>query len=170
AIQKLSADCSVRRADQRRPVHRQFVRTAVRHPFRVCFIDPNSPVKLKFRYGEVLVGAKILARRLRPLLGDERLVGVWLPPSAGAGITNIALALLGKVAVNLTYTSAPESIQSAVRQCAIRHVLTSARFLSKMRLDPGPGVELVPLEQYRNTVGRWERIRAFLAVLLRADF
>ncbi|HVS39514.1 MAG TPA: 1-acyl-sn-glycerol-3-phosphate acyltransferase, partial [Gemmataceae bacterium] len=43
AIQKLSADCSIVRADERRPVHRQFVRTAVRHPFRVCFIDPNSP-------------------------------------------------------------------------------------------------------------------------------
>jgi acyl-[acyl-carrier-protein]-phospholipid O-acyltransferase/long-chain-fatty-acid--[acyl-carrier-protein] ligase len=170
AIQRLSADCSIRRADRRRPIHRQFVRTAVRHPFRVCFIDPNSPYKLKFRYGEVLVGAKILARRLRPLLGGERMVGVWLPPSAGAAITNIALALLGKVAVNLNYTSAPESIQSAVRQCAIRHVLTSVRFLSKLKLDPGPGVELVPLEQYRQTVTRWERIRAFLGVLLLPGF
>jgi acyl-[acyl-carrier-protein]-phospholipid O-acyltransferase/long-chain-fatty-acid--[acyl-carrier-protein] ligase len=170
AIQKLSADCSVRRADQRRPIHRQFVRTAVRHPFRVCFIDPNSPYKLKFRYGEVLVGAKILARRLRPLLGDERMVGLWLPPSAGGAITNIAVALLGKVAVNLNYTSSPESLQSAVRQCGIRHVLTSLRFLSKMKLDPGPDVELVPLERFRETVTKWERIRTFLSVLLLPGF
>jgi acyl-[acyl-carrier-protein]-phospholipid O-acyltransferase/long-chain-fatty-acid--[acyl-carrier-protein] ligase len=171
AIQKLSADCSVRRADQRRPLHRQFVRTAVRHPFRVCFIDPNSPVKKKqFRYGEVLVGAKIVARRLRPLLGGEHMVGVWLPPSAGAGITNIAVALLGKVAVNLNYTSSPESIRSAIRQCDIRHVLTSGRFLSKMKLDPGPGVELVPLENFRSTITRWERIRSLLSVLLLPGF
>ena len=32
AIQKLSADCSIARANERRPVHRQFVRTACRHP------------------------------------------------------------------------------------------------------------------------------------------
>jgi acyl-[acyl-carrier-protein]-phospholipid O-acyltransferase/long-chain-fatty-acid--[acyl-carrier-protein] ligase len=167
AIQKLSADCAVRRADQRWPVHRQFVRTAVRHPFRACFIDPNSPIPKKvFRYGEVLVMAKIMVRRLRPLLGDERMVGVWLPPSAGAGIINITLALLGKVAVNLNYTSSPESLRSAIRQCGVRHILTSQRFLDKMALDPGPDAELVPLEQYRKTIGRWERIRSFLSVLL----
>jgi acyl-[acyl-carrier-protein]-phospholipid O-acyltransferase / long-chain-fatty-acid--[acyl-carrier-protein] ligase len=171
AIQQLSADCAVRRADQRRPVHRQFVRTAVRHPFRVCFIDPNSPMKKKvFRYGEMLAAAKMMARRFRPLLGDEKMVGVWLPPSAGAAITNIALALLGKVAVNLNYTSSPESLRSAVRQCDIRHVLTAQRFLCKLKLDPGPGVELVPLEQYREQVTRWERLRAFLSVLLLPGF
>src|SRR5262249_53851964 len=127
-IQRLSAEWSVRRADGRRPAHRQFVRTAVRHPFRTCFIDPNSPFKLKSRYGEILVGAKIMARLLRPVVGDARMVGVWLPPGAGGAVTNIALALMGKVAVNLNYTSPPESVRSAIRQCAIRTVLTSERF------------------------------------------
>jgi acyl-[acyl-carrier-protein]-phospholipid O-acyltransferase/long-chain-fatty-acid--[acyl-carrier-protein] ligase len=171
AIQKLSADCSVGRADQRLPLHRRFVRTAVRHPLRVCLIDPNSPVPKKvFRYGEILAGAKIFARRLRPLLGDERMVGLWLPPSAGGAVANITLALLGKVAVNLNYTSSPECIRSALQQCGIRHVLTSERFLSKVKLDPGPGVELVPLEQYRATVTKWERLRALLSVLLLPRF
>jgi acyl-[acyl-carrier-protein]-phospholipid O-acyltransferase/long-chain-fatty-acid--[acyl-carrier-protein] ligase len=171
AIQKLSADCAIRRADQRRPVHRQFVRTAVRHPFRVCFIDPNVPIPRKvFRYGEILVMAKIMVRRLRPLLGDARMVGLWLPPSAGGAIINITLALLGKVAVNLNYTSSPESMRSAIRQCGIRHVLTSQRFLDRMKLDPGPDAELVPLEQYRSTIGRWEKIRSFLSVLLLPGF
>ena len=169
-IQTLSAECSIRRADQRRPLHRQFVRRAVRHPFRTCIIDPNSPYKLKVRYGEVLVGVKIMAQRLRPLLGEERMVGLWLPPSAGGAIVNIALAVLGKVAVNLNYTSSPESIESAIRQCGIRHVLTSLRFLAKMKLDAGEGVELIPLEQFRKTVTRWERIRSFLSVLLLPGF
>ncbi len=170
AIQKLSADCSVRRADQRRPVHRQFVRTAVRHPFRPCFFDASNPAKQKFRYGEVLVAAKIMARLLRPVLGDEKMVGVWLPTSAGGGITNIALALMGKVSVNLNYTSSPESSRSAIRQCGIRHVLTSQRFTARMGLDPGPGVELVHLEQYRPGFTRWRRLRALLGVLLLPGF
>jgi len=166
AIQKLSADCSIRRTAERRLVHRQFVRMAVRHPFRVCFIDPNSPTKKQFRYGEVLVGAKIMMRLLRPILGDEKMVGVWLPPSAGGGVTNIALALMGKVSVNLNYTSSPESIQSAIRQCGIRHVLTSRLFCAKMKLDPGPGVELIYLDDFRKQVTTWQRIRGMLNVLL----
>ncbi|MCI0464311.1 MAG: AMP-binding protein [Gemmataceae bacterium] len=169
-IQRLSADCSIRRGDERRPVHRQFVRTAVRHPFRVCYLDPTNPAKPVYRYGEVLAGAKILASKLRPIVGDARMVGVWLPPSVGGAITNIALALMGKVAVNLNYTSSPESVQSAIRQCEIRTVLTSLRFTARVPLDPGPGVELYPLEECRKSITKWQRIRAFLSVLLLPGF
>ncbi|MCC6421715.1 MAG: AMP-binding protein [Gemmataceae bacterium] len=169
-IQKLSAGCSVRRAADRIPAHRQFVRTAARHPFRVCILDPSSPYKLVFRYGETLAGARILIRRLRPLVGDARMVGVWLPPGAGGAITNIALALMGKVAVNLNYTSSPEAIRSAIRQCEIRTVLTAGRFLAKLPLDPGPGVEVFNLETLRTQVTGWERLRTFLGVLLLPGF
>src|SRR5207249_3851148 len=70
ALQVLAAECAIRRRAWRRPVHRQFVRTAARHPFWPCFIDPNNTAKPVLRYGEVLAGAKILAAKLRPLLGD----------------------------------------------------------------------------------------------------
>ncbi len=169
AIQKLSADCAVRRSHRRRPVHRQFVRTAARHPFRRCLGD--SLVFPKFlRYGEVLAGAMILSRRIRPILGEEKMVGVWLPPSAGGAITNITLALLGKTSVNLNYTSSPEGVQSAIRQCGLRHVLTSRRFTSKMKLDPGEDVELVHLDDFGPTVTKLERLRNFLTVVLLPGF
>lgn len=165
AIQQLSAESAVRRAPQRRPVHRQFVRMAARHPFRSCFIDPNA-AKPILKYGEVLVAAKLLNQRLRPILGDASMVGLWLPPSAGGAIANICVAFLGKTAVNLNYTATPEIIQSSIRQCGIRYVLTSKLFTHKMPLDPGPGVELVYLEDFRKSITKWERMRSFLAVLL----
>src|SRR5262249_11444103 len=62
-IQKLSADCARARSAHRRPVHRQFVRTAARHPFRSCINDSAS--KLDLNYGKALAGAMILARQLR---------------------------------------------------------------------------------------------------------
>ena len=40
----------------------------------------------------------------------------------------LALALLRKPSVNLNYTAGPEIIRSCVRQCNIRHVLTSRLF------------------------------------------
>jgi acyl-[acyl-carrier-protein]-phospholipid O-acyltransferase/long-chain-fatty-acid--[acyl-carrier-protein] ligase len=164
-IQKLSADSAIRRAPQRRAVHRQFVRLAARHPFRPCLIDPNSPKPI-LKYGEVLVRVKLLNKRLKPLLGDNPMVGIWLPPSAGGAIANMCVAFLGKTSVNLNYTATSSIIQSAIRQCNIRHVLTSKLFTHKLPLDPGPGVELIYLEDFRKEITTWERIRSMLAVLL----
>jgi acyl-[acyl-carrier-protein]-phospholipid O-acyltransferase/long-chain-fatty-acid--[acyl-carrier-protein] ligase len=168
AIQKLSADCSIAAANKRRPVHRQFIRMAARHPFRTCVIDSNT--RKVFRCGEVLAGASILAKKLRHLLGDTTKVGVWLPPSPGGVFANIALAMLGKVSVNLNYTSSPESVRSAIKQCGIRHVLTARLFTSKMKLDPGPDVELIHLEDFRKEITTLQRLRAFMTVLLLPAF
>jgi acyl-[acyl-carrier-protein]-phospholipid O-acyltransferase/long-chain-fatty-acid--[acyl-carrier-protein] ligase len=166
AVQKLSADCSIARAALRRPIHREFVRMAARHPLRSCIIDPTNTAKPVYRYAEILAGAKILLKRLRPLLGDDKMVGLWMPPSAGGAIANIAVSLLGKTAVNLNYTSSPEVVQSAIRQCNIKHVLTARPFLHKVKLDPGPGVELIHLEDFRKEVGKFEKFRAFASALL----
>jgi acyl-[acyl-carrier-protein]-phospholipid O-acyltransferase/long-chain-fatty-acid--[acyl-carrier-protein] ligase len=169
AIQKLSADAAIARGDQRLPVHRQFVRTAARHPFRVCFIDPVNQGKV-WKYGQVLAGARLFSKLLRPILAEDRMVGVWLPPSAGGAFANIALTLLGKTPVNLNYTSSPQVVASAIHQCGIRHLLTARPFTSKVKLDPGPGVELVYLEDFRKEVSTAMRARAFLAVLLLPGF
>ena len=168
AIQKLSADCSIAVANKRRPVHRQFIRMAARHPFRSCLIDPNT--KKIFRYGEVLAGAWILAEKLRPILGDDAMVGIWLPSTVGGAFANIALAILGKVSVNLNYTSSTDNVRSAIRQCGIRHVLTSRLFTAKMKLEVGPEVELVYLEDFRKEVTMFQRLRAFLTILLLPAF
>jgi acyl-[acyl-carrier-protein]-phospholipid O-acyltransferase / long-chain-fatty-acid--[acyl-carrier-protein] ligase len=168
AIQKLSADCAIARGPQRRLVHQQFVRMACRHPFRSGLIDPIND--REFSYGKALAAAWIMARLLRPKLGDHPMVGLWIPPSAGGAFANIALALLGKTAVDLNYTASQENARSAIRQCGIRHVLTSRLFLAKMKLDPGPDVELVYLEDFRKSVSTLQRISSFLAVVLLPAF
>ena len=164
AIQKLSADCSIALSDCRRLVHRQFVRMAARHPFRRCWVD--TATRKSYRYGEALAGSIILSRKLKPLLGDERMIGIWLPPSAGAAFANIAIAFLGKTSVNLNYTSSAAGVQSALRQCGLKHVLTSRRFSAKVKLDAGSGVELVYLEDFAPQVSKWEKARTFLTALL----
>ena len=164
AIQKLSADWASQRSQEFPPAHREFVRRAARHPFRPCFFDSLRPQGLS--YGATLAGAMILARKLRPLLGDEAMVGVWLPPSIGGALANIALALLGKTPVNLNYTAGPKAIGSALQECQIRHVLSSARFTARLPLDPGPGVEILHLEDLGAQVSRLQRLTAFLTVLL----
>lgn len=169
AIQMLSAESAIRRAQDRKPVHRQFVRQAVAHPFRSCFLDINA-AKPELSYGEALVGVKVLIKRLQPVLGDNPMVGVWLPPSAGGAIVNICLACMGKASVNLNYTSAPAIVQASIQQCKITKVLTSKLFAHKLPIDPGPGAELVYLEDFRKDISKTERTLAFLGVLFLPGF
>ncbi|MBI3410901.1 MAG: AMP-binding protein [Planctomycetes bacterium] len=166
AVQKLSADCAIERKPRRPLVHRQFVRMASRHPFRPCIIDPFVQKKGAISYGKVLVGAICLARQLRPMLANEAMVGVWLPPGAPAALANIAVALLGKTSANLNYTASPEVVQSAVRQCKLTHILTSERFTGRVPIDPGSGVKLVHLEKLNDRIATWDKVRTFLTVLV----
>jgi acyl-[acyl-carrier-protein]-phospholipid O-acyltransferase / long-chain-fatty-acid--[acyl-carrier-protein] ligase len=163
--QLLSADRAVARSVLRRPVHRQFVRFAAHRPFKSCLIDSTTKGK-GLSYGKTLAGAMCLAKELRPLLGDTPTVALWLPPSIGGAITNITLALLGKTSVNLNYSANMELVQAAIRQSGVKHVLTSKRFTARVPLDPGPGIEVISLEDVAVKITSFQRVRAFLTVLL----
>jgi acyl-[acyl-carrier-protein]-phospholipid O-acyltransferase/long-chain-fatty-acid--[acyl-carrier-protein] ligase len=96
------------------------------------------------------------------VLGDDAMVGIWLPPAVGAALANIVVAILGKTSVNLNYTSSPASIKSAIRQCNIKRILTSRLFIKKVHLDAGPDVQLIYLEDIRK---QFSKVRAFFAMI-----
>src|SRR4051794_26778841 len=83
--------------------------------------------------GEVLARAFILRRILRRgVLPSETVrVGVLLPPSAGALVTNLALTFDRRVVVNLNYSLNADLINRCIAQAGITHVLTSKRFLER---------------------------------------
>jgi len=171
-IQRLSADCVKHANHWSVPVHRRFARRAASHPFRSCFIDPL--MKRELNYGKALAGAMCLSDWLRPQLGREPMVGIWLPSSLGGAMANIALALLGRTSVNLNYTSSKESVLSAVRQTGMKQILTSRLFLSKVPLQipahEGPPdsekVQLIYVENAAKQISKRQQLLAFLKVLL----
>jgi acyl-[acyl-carrier-protein]-phospholipid O-acyltransferase/long-chain-fatty-acid--[acyl-carrier-protein] ligase len=165
AVQQLSADAAVARKPRRLPVHRLFVRMAARRPFHSCFIDASAPGR-DLNYARGFVAASCLARLLKPIASDTPVVALWLPPSTGGALVNIALAFLGKTSVNLNYSSSQEAVRSALRQCNCRLVITSRRFTARMPLDPGPGVELLYAEDLIPKITTWNKLRALLAVVL----
>jgi acyl-[acyl-carrier-protein]-phospholipid O-acyltransferase/long-chain-fatty-acid--[acyl-carrier-protein] ligase len=165
ALQELSAEAALARRARSVPVHRQFVRTASRVPFRKCWIDSSAPGQ-DLSYAKAYVGASCLAELLRKRLGESRMVGVWLPPGRGGTLANIALAFLGKVSINLNYTTSGEAIRSCLRQCACTHVLTAKRFTARLPLDPGPGVEMIYLEDLLPLVSSSSKLWTLLSLLL----
>jgi acyl-[acyl-carrier-protein]-phospholipid O-acyltransferase/long-chain-fatty-acid--[acyl-carrier-protein] ligase len=81
-----------------------------------------------------LVARRVLDRVLGP---DETMVGVMLPPTAGAAIVNAALALSGRVAVNLNYTSTQPILDVCMERAHLEHVISSPQFLSRVNLAVG---------------------------------
>jgi len=107
----------------------------------------GSRLKMADSLGTRLTGRELLTRILaarsvldRVLAADEKMVGVLLPPTAAAAVINAALALSGRVAVNLNYTTSQAILDLCVERAGLRHVISSPAFLSRVKLDAGPGM------------------------------
>jgi acyl-[acyl-carrier-protein]-phospholipid O-acyltransferase / long-chain-fatty-acid--[acyl-carrier-protein] ligase len=106
----------------------------------------------------LLTRTLVLRRLLRKhvLAPDEQYVGVLLPPSVGGMVANAALAVDRRIAVNLNYTASSEVMNSCVKQCGIKHILTSKRMLE--RFDFKIDAEFVPLEDFSAKVTSYDKI------------
>jgi len=128
AVQELQAIAFQRRKRRIKTLDRAFIRTARRHPLRFMMADGRTP---KVTFASALTKTMFIARRLRSQIGDQRMVGMLLPPSVGGALTNYALMLLGRIAINLNYTSSSEVIASCAGQCGVDVVITSKAFVER---------------------------------------
>jgi len=88
------------------------------------------------------------------------MVGIYLPPSVSGALVNYAAFLCGKVPVNLNYTLSETTLAECVKQCEIKTVITSRKFLEKIKLTP-PG-EIIFVEDLAAKPSFSEKITAFL--------
>jgi acyl-[acyl-carrier-protein]-phospholipid O-acyltransferase/long-chain-fatty-acid--[acyl-carrier-protein] ligase len=123
--------------------------------------DGRTP---KLTFGDAVIKTVFLARRLRPLWHGQRMVGILLPPSIPGALVNWAALLLGKVPVNLNYTTSSESLASCALQCELKTVVTSKLFLEKVRIQP-PG-EIIYVEDLVENPRVTEKLAALLSAKL----
>jgi acyl-[acyl-carrier-protein]-phospholipid O-acyltransferase/long-chain-fatty-acid--[acyl-carrier-protein] ligase len=128
AVQDLHAEAFTRRKPYMQTLDRAFVATARRNRHRIMMADGNTP---RLTFGGALTRAMYIARRLRSRIGEQRMIGMLLPPSVGGALTNYALMLLGRIPVNLNYTSSSELLASCAAQCDLDVVITSRAFVEK---------------------------------------
>lgn len=131
AVQDLQAGAWQQRKAGMRLLHRAFINTARHHPRRFAMADATVP---RLGFAAALGRTIFLAKRLARVWRGQETVGLLLPPSVAAALVNWAAWLLGKVPVNLNYTVSPETLASCVRQCGLRSVVTSKKFLEKVKL------------------------------------
>ncbi|WP_165249105.1 AMP-binding protein [Paludisphaera soli] len=138
-----------------------FVIRARKTPSRIAIQDSFGA---KLTYSQTLMKAAALSRVLSRELGDEEFVGLMLPPMVPSAVANLALGFLGKVAVNLNYTTNQAMVDSAVAQCGIRRVITSSRVLEKCPIRPS--ADLLMLEDVPAKVRASDK--AFAALVAKA--
>ncbi len=161
AVQALQVNAWQLRRKQMQPLHRNLVRMARKHPHRLAMTDATSG---KVSFGNVLVKSIFLARRLKKIWRGQHMVGIFLPPSVPGALVNHAAFLSGKVPVNLNYTLSESSIAACANQCGIKTVVTSRKFIEKLKLTP-PG-ELIYIEDIATKPGLGEKLFAFLLAKL----
>ena len=144
-----------------RSLARAFVAGARARP-GVTLVDSTGA---KVTASQALLRALALGRAIERKLGpDERNVGLLLPPTVPSVVANLALALLGRVAVNLNYTASQQAMDSAVEQAGIQHVVTSPKILARSAVRPK--ADLLMLEDLAKGVTTADKVRA--AVLTKA--
>jgi len=148
AVQELGAEASILRGAWRKKLHLAFIDEVKRHPFKFCMADSMGA---RFNYPKTFAVAVALSKILFP--ADRRpketneMVGVLLPSSCMAAISNVAVAFAGKVPVNLNFTLSAEAVDSCVKQCNMRMIITSRAFLNKAGIAARP--EMVFLEDIK---------------------
>jgi acyl-[acyl-carrier-protein]-phospholipid O-acyltransferase / long-chain-fatty-acid--[acyl-carrier-protein] ligase len=157
AVQELHAEAFERRKPSMMTLDRAFVSTAHRHPFRFMMADVKTP---RVTFGVALTNTLFVAFRIRKHIGRQKMVGVLLPPSVGGALTNYTLMLVGRIPVNLNYTSSSDVIASCASQCNIDTVVTSKAFAEHFSNLAVPGRALF-LEDMLRAPQFKEKLRSF---------
>jgi acyl-[acyl-carrier-protein]-phospholipid O-acyltransferase/long-chain-fatty-acid--[acyl-carrier-protein] ligase len=147
---------------RRRSLAEHFVATARKNWRSRCISDSTGK---QLNYGRTLVSAVALSAEINKLAQGQDKIGILLPPSAGGVLANLAIAILGKVSVNLNYVSSEQARERAVKQCGLKCVISSRDFVEKLQgLSATQG--LVFLEDIVEKITSDSKLKAYLRARL----
>lgn len=170
AVMELSVDCWQAYARTLPSLPSAWLRTAKRRGRAPAVADTTGEWIGSRR---LLAGVLAFARYLQRNTRGQRL-GILLPASSAGMIANLAALLTGRTVVNLNYTSDPAAVRAAIERAGITDVVTAGRFTKRLAgrgLDVDgllDGVRRHDMEDFRDSLGRGDLLRAFLATFLPA--
>ncbi|SFG44862.1 acyl-[ACP]--phospholipid O-acyltransferase [Methylobacterium gossipiicola] len=166
ALYDVMSDLVFETADTDRSVMDALIQAGTDHGWRRTALE--DPVTGTLSYARLVMGANILGRKLMPLAGVGKPIGLMLPNANGAAVTFFALASAGRVPAMINFSAGPANVLSACKAAEIGTVLTSRAFIEKGRLGPlveaiQGTVKLVYLEDIRAGISTADKIRGFLS-------
>ncbi|MBR2365503.1 MAG: MFS transporter [Lentisphaeria bacterium] len=161
-IAEMGADTEMVPRAKDRPLHYQMARNAKRHPFRVLISDFGGKDVTTFK---AFVGSAIFSRKIRKMVDPEcEYVGVMLPNCAASAIASCAVMMADKVPAILNFTASKDSVRYAIKKAKITHILTSRKFVEKIKYEVLP--EMVFMEDIAGTITSWDKFVMIAGAIL----
>src|SRR6266568_4340613 len=132
---KLGEFCYSQRRNLDRQLAEACVRGLKRRRFSTAVIDGIDQSKLS--RAKVLGAATALSRLLQKQCPDHR-VAIVLPPGKGAVVANLAVALAGKVPVDLNFTMGRAANESACQRAELRTAISATQLMERLKDFPWP--------------------------------
>jgi len=155
----------------RRSLAEHFVQVARKNWRRRCISDSTGKQRgpqthsfapgVPLTYAEALISSIMLADRIAKKTEGQDKIGILLPPCVGGALANLAVTMLGKVAVNISYVGSQQVRQSAIEQCGAGCIISSRSFVERLgNVGDLPGS--VFLEDIIGGIKRGAKLKAYL--------
>ena len=142
-------------------IHYELARLAKRHPFHTYMRDADGK---RYSYFKTFLAAIIFSREIRRMTSSEcKYVGVLLPNSTAGALSMLGVLMADKVPCPLNFTTSQEIFEMSVKKARITCILTSRRFLSRIKITETP--EMVFLEDLVKTIPAWKKLVAALGII-----
>jgi acyl-[acyl-carrier-protein]-phospholipid O-acyltransferase/long-chain-fatty-acid--[acyl-carrier-protein] ligase len=164
AVQDLGADAVAKRKVRAIALPRLMIRNCRKSMLRWKISDSSG---MEFNGGQLLMRTIILRRLLNRhvLQADDKIVGIFMPPTVAACITNAALSMAGRVTANLNYTSSVDTLNASLRNVGIRKVITSRKVMENplfAKFNDNLETQFIYLEDMRDWVTRGDKLAGAL--------
>ncbi|MFN7874435.1 MAG: AMP-binding protein [Pirellula sp.] len=138
--------------------------------------EKGAKKKVADSTGTSLSGSDLLLKSLvlkrifeRDVLdASDKHVGVLLPPTVPAAVTNVALSLGKRVAINLNYTVSDQIVNACIEQAGIKKIITSAKAMEKFGLKPN--AKLVYLEDMKEKATQLDKVSSLINAKFMPEF
>jgi acyl-[acyl-carrier-protein]-phospholipid O-acyltransferase/long-chain-fatty-acid--[acyl-carrier-protein] ligase len=163
AVSALSTESFEQLKNKERNLGLKFIDSARRNWRKLAIADSSGS---ELSYGRLLTASLLLRQLLRAQTSaSASKVAILLPPGSGSAISNLALTLDQRIAVNLNYTASADSLRSAMDQCEIETVITSRKFLERFPDIPLPPQQIY-LEEAIASCSKADKVKAALLARL----
>ncbi|MEA4863755.1 MAG: AMP-binding protein [Victivallaceae bacterium] len=161
-LHEMGAEVEMGRQYREMPIHYQLLRNARLFPFERTYCDAKEKGVPDFM---MALKALILSRKIRKLAPEtEKYVGVMLPNCTTAAAAIFAVLFADRTPALVNYTSGAAIRRKALEKACVKTVLTSRKFLDKLKLEKEPG--MVCLEDMASTVTSWDKVGMMLALAM----
>jgi acyl-[acyl-carrier-protein]-phospholipid O-acyltransferase / long-chain-fatty-acid--[acyl-carrier-protein] ligase len=166
ALYQIMSDLIFRTTRTDRSIFQAVVAAAQTHGLgRIAVEDPISGA---LSYKKLLIGARIIGRKLMASTRPDEAIGVMLPNANGAAVTILGLISSGRVPAMINFTAGTANILSACKAAEIKTIATSRAFIEKGRMDKlvealAANVSILYLEDIRAGVSLGDKLGGLLA-------